>query len=108
VDPQQEEMMTRTRNLSHKKLLLVEDTQTYRPSGTNTIATQEVRIVSNTGFMPIRARIEGWGLDRFRKNALNVIPINDRAPRDCYMFWKPLVGYNLGNISLPFLLEIPS
>jgi hypothetical protein len=86
VDPQQEEMMTKTRNLSHKKLLLVEDTQYFRPCGSNTTATQEVRIVSNTGFMPIRARIEGWGLDRFRKNALNVIANNDRAPRDFCMF----------------------
>jgi hypothetical protein len=72
VDGRTQQMITVTKNLSHSKLLLVEDTQRILPSEKETLVIQEVRIVSNTGFIPIRSRIEGWGLDRFRKNALNV------------------------------------
>lgn len=79
-----------TRNLSHSKLLLVEETQTVSPadkiidlSQKDTTYTQnmisrtrvkiDVRFISNSSFIPIRSRIEGWGLHRFKGNALNVI-----------------------------------
>lgn len=65
-------MTVQTRNLSHSKLLLVEETQTITEldeSATN--VGIKVRIVSNTSFVPIRRRIEDWGLSRFRKSTLN-------------------------------------
>lgn len=88
-------MWIKTRNLSHSKLLLVEEQQFITTGATvpgtlssgnpspgvanQVIATQvltKVRIRSNTAFSPIRSRIEGWGLSRFRKNTLNVLLID--------------------------------
>ncbi len=63
-----------TRNLSHKKLLLVEENQKITANdieGTTQVDIK-VRVVSNTSFTPIRGRIEGWGLSRFRQNTMNV------------------------------------
>lgn len=71
VNPKTKEMKTVTKNLSHSKLLLVQDTQTILSQFKHTVINQEVTIVSNTGFIPIRDRIEHWGLDRFRKNSWN-------------------------------------
>ena len=72
--------------------MLVEETQTIVMNPDNpscTVATTEARIVSNTAFVPIRSRIEGFGLTRFKKNAINVIYLclmhyllSFRAPKD--------------------------
>jgi PRELI-like family len=48
-----------------------------------------VSIVSNTSFAPIRSRIEDWGIDRFRKNTVNVsYCFNYSLPMDCCMFYR--------------------
>ena len=77
-----------TRNLSHKKLLLVEETQTITsldnpdtmiprrsdssmPTSPSTQVLINVRFISNTSFTPIRSQIEVWGLSRFKTNTLN-------------------------------------
>lgn len=63
-------MTTVTKNLSHSKIMLVEETQTYRRDPQNeaqTLVKTEARIVSNTGWF-LRGRIEGFGLSRFKKN----------------------------------------
>ncbi|KAJ2998125.1 hypothetical protein HDV02_004802 [Globomyces sp. JEL0801] len=73
VDPKRKEMTVKTKNLSHKKILLVEECQTIRPTlNNNTDISTEVRIISNTSFFSLRSRIEGWGLNRFKQGALNV------------------------------------
>ncbi|KAI8899493.1 PRELI-like family-domain-containing protein [Globomyces pollinis-pini] len=72
VDPKRKEMTVKTKNLSHKKILLVEECQTIRPTlNNNTDISTEVRIISNTSFFSLRSRIEGWGLNRFKQGALN-------------------------------------
>jgi 4-amino-4-deoxychorismate lyase len=67
VDVRNGIMTTVTKNLSHSKIMLVEETQTYRRDGTQTLVKTEARIVSNTGWF-LRGRIEGFGLNRFKKN----------------------------------------
>lgn len=83
-------MTIMTRNLSHKKLLLVEETQTITsldnantphtviprpdnlmPAAPSTQVLINVRFISNTSFTPIRSQIEVWGLSRFKTNTLN-------------------------------------
>ncbi|KAL2916843.1 hypothetical protein HK105_203622 [Polyrhizophydium stewartii] len=74
VDPASKTMITVTRNLSHVKLMFVEETQTIRQDPADPTRTEmitDARIVSNTALTPIRARIEGFGLSRFKTNALN-------------------------------------
>lgn len=78
------EMEIITRNLSHSKMMLVRERQfikgktltTEDSTSTDNLNTTFVKInvsiVSNTSFAPIRSRIEGWGLDRFRKNTVKV------------------------------------
>ncbi|KAI8593118.1 hypothetical protein HDU89_003983 [Geranomyces variabilis] len=83
VDPRTCTMVTVTRNLSHKKIMLVEETQTYtslvpqsaldasRSDATPiTQLRTDVRIISNTGWAPIKSRIEGFGLTKFQANTL--------------------------------------
>ncbi|KAI8826248.1 PRELI-like family-domain-containing protein [Fimicolochytrium jonesii] len=74
VDPRTQTMTTVTRNLSHKKIMLVEETQTYTPRIDDPInCTQlrtNVRIISNTGWAPIKSRIEGFGLSKFKDNTI--------------------------------------
>lgn len=66
-------MVTVTRNLSHTKLMLVQETQTYSLDPQDSKKTHirtEARIVSNMGWL-IGSRIEGFGLSRFKKNLAN-------------------------------------
>ncbi|KAJ3068458.1 hypothetical protein HK102_007167, partial [Quaeritorhiza haematococci] len=74
VDPRSKTMITVTRNLSHKKVMLVEETQVIRPNPSNpdtmTVVNTSARIVSNMGWAPITSRIEGFGLSKFKDNAL--------------------------------------
>jgi 4-amino-4-deoxychorismate lyase len=70
VDPRNGTMTTVTKNLSHSKIMLVEETQTYKLDPLDpgrTLVKTEARIVSNTGWF-LRGRIEGFGLSRFKKN----------------------------------------
>ncbi|KAJ3302865.1 hypothetical protein HDV03_004495 [Kappamyces sp. JEL0829] len=74
VDPKTKTMHIRTRNLSHRKLLLVEEDQTIRPVGASPLETAcsiKVRFISNSSFSPLRNQIEGWGLNRFKGTTLN-------------------------------------
>ncbi|KAH6570229.1 hypothetical protein BASA50_011318 [Batrachochytrium salamandrivorans] len=74
VDPVNKTMTTVTRNLSHVKLMFVEETQIIHQDPENSEWTKMVtdaRIVSNTAMTPFRSRIEGFGLSRFKANALN-------------------------------------
>eukprot|EP00842_Homolaphlyctis_polyrhiza_P006740 jgi/Hompol1/7067/HPOL_003948-RA len=74
VDPVNKVMVTVTRNLSHIKLMFVEETQTITQDPNNPQLTHmqtDARIISNTALTPIRSRIEGFGLSRFKTNALN-------------------------------------
>ncbi|KAI8917036.1 hypothetical protein PhCBS80983_g00162 [Powellomyces hirtus] len=86
VDPRDCTMVTVTRNLSHTKIMVVEETQTYTTTTPQTASaasaaaqtllapiTQlrtDVRIISNTGWAPIKSRIEGFGLTRFKDNTI--------------------------------------
>jgi hypothetical protein len=72
VDPINQIMTTVTKNLSHRKILLVEETQTFKihPDNSNlhTEMISQVRIVSNTAWKSIQSRIEGFGLSKFKDN----------------------------------------
>ncbi|KAJ3277452.1 hypothetical protein HK104_003287, partial [Borealophlyctis nickersoniae] len=73
VDPNTRTMTIVTRNLSHKKLMLVEERQVLRPHPDTPNWTEvrtEARIVSNTGWTPIRSRVEGFGLTKFKDNTI--------------------------------------
>ena len=75
VDPKTMEMKIITRNLSHVKLMLVEETQTIAPTTFRSDWTEiksDARFISNTAFTPIRSRIEGFGLKRFKTSTVNV------------------------------------
>lgn len=71
VDPEKGEMQVTTRNLSHSKLLLVEESNLYTRTLDSTILSQRARFVSNSSFIPIRSRIENWARDRFEKTSQN-------------------------------------
>jgi len=73
VDPKNRTMTTVTRNLSHRKLMLVEETQIFRPHGDSQQWTEvhtEARIISNTNWAPVRGKIEGFGLKNFKDNTI--------------------------------------
>ncbi|TPX68729.1 hypothetical protein SpCBS45565_g02884 [Spizellomyces sp. 'palustris'] len=73
VDPRSRRMVTVTRNLSHTKLMLVEETQTYSQHPEHADWTEmhtDVRIISNTGWAPIKSRIEGFGVTKFKDNTI--------------------------------------
>jgi hypothetical protein len=72
VDPVSRKMITTTRNLSHKKILLVQEQMTITELAKNaTLVSQKAKFVSNTSFVPIRSRIEKWGFERFQKTSAN-------------------------------------
>ncbi|KAI8810070.1 PRELI-like family-domain-containing protein [Cladochytrium replicatum] len=76
VDPSSQKMVVVQKNLSHTKLMLVEERQTIVPDNstvaaqTTTMVHQEGRIVSSTGWNAVKARIEGFGLSNFKKNTI--------------------------------------
>ncbi|RKP27674.1 PRELI-like family-domain-containing protein [Syncephalis pseudoplumigaleata] len=70
TDPKQGVMTTRTRNITHKRLMYIEETQQFRVHPENRSWTQakcEARIMSNIGW-GMTSRIEGFGLKRFTDN----------------------------------------
>lgn len=72
VDPAASRMAITTRNLSHRKLMLVEENAVIqRLAGGNTEMRICVRFVSNTSFTWLRPRIEKFGKSAFIKNAEN-------------------------------------
>ncbi|KAJ3107609.1 hypothetical protein HDU97_003603 [Phlyctochytrium planicorne] len=74
VDPKGKTMETITRNLSHVKLMLVEERQIVRPHPDDPINRTELkteaRIISNTGWSSVRAQIEGFGLKRLKDHTV--------------------------------------
>ena len=75
VDPKHRTMTTVTRNLSHRKLMVVEETQIFRPHGDSQQWTEvhtEARIISNTNWAPVRSKVEGFGLQKFKDNTIRV------------------------------------
>ncbi|KAI9350880.1 PRELI-like family-domain-containing protein [Obelidium mucronatum] len=73
LDPVKKTFKTVTRNLSHAKLMLVEETQIVsptdsKPSGTAIHIT--ARIISNTGWFAVRSRIEQFGASKIRENTM--------------------------------------
>ncbi|KAI8811208.1 PRELI-like family-domain-containing protein [Cladochytrium replicatum] len=79
VDQRARKMVVVQKNLSHTKLMLVEERQTIMPDNssaaaqrTTTTVHQEGRIVSNTGWNAVKARIEGFGLSNFKNNTKKV------------------------------------
>lgn len=72
VDVRKQEMTTTTRNLSHKKIMLIEERLTIKQHPMNMKETQiltNVRFISNSSFM--KNQIEGFGLHRFKNNIHN-------------------------------------
>ena len=68
VDPKTKTMQTITRNISHAKILLVQETHLFQglENGTTHMETH-AQFVSNTGWF-VGSHIEGFGLSRFEKN----------------------------------------
>lgn len=71
------EMKITTRNLSHSKLLLVQQLQTISyVNDRETKIDSDVKLTSNSTFFPLRAQLEQWGLTKFRKSMVNVFLSN--------------------------------
>jgi hypothetical protein len=103
VDPQNRTMNTKTRNLSHRKLLLVEERLHISPCASNpqhTILRQAAQFVSNTSFIPIRARIEKWGIDKFRTSSVNVRSFNPGIQRDSACCREAKICWFINHFSL--------
>jgi hypothetical protein len=73
VDPNSREMTIITRNLSHRKLMLVQETQIISSIGDQTRISISARIISNSSFSLLRSQIERFGLNRFQTNVQNVM-----------------------------------
>jgi 4-amino-4-deoxychorismate lyase len=70
----QRKMTTVTRNITHARLMTVEETQYIEVHPENsqwTKCTIEARIVSNIG-LGLKSRLEKFGLKRFRESAIMV------------------------------------
>ncbi len=92
--PSEKIMITVTRNLSHTKIMLVEETQVIRPHPDDTLNMTQIqasaRIISNTGWDSVKSRIEQFGISKGRANMQKVKKKTD-------------VGF--GNVLLRFFLE---
>ncbi|KAJ3268822.1 hypothetical protein HDV01_002174 [Terramyces sp. JEL0728] len=71
VNPKTKEMVIHQHNLSHTKLLLIKETLRITEMESITKLKNSVTVISNTGFTPIRERLEKFGLSRFEQNTLN-------------------------------------
>ncbi|KAI9594956.1 PRELI-like family-domain-containing protein [Syncephalis fuscata] len=72
TDPKKAVMTTRTRNVTHKRLMYIEETQQFMAHPENRAWTQakcEARILSNIGW-GMTSRVEGFGLKRFTDNTV--------------------------------------
>ncbi|KAJ1528285.1 hypothetical protein HK096_009881 [Nowakowskiella sp. JEL0078] len=74
VDLRNQKMILVQKNLSHAKIMLVEERQTIHPNQNNPLSStdivQEGRFVSNTGWSAIKSRIESFGLNKFKDNTM--------------------------------------
>ncbi|KAI9142634.1 PRELI-like family-domain-containing protein [Paraphysoderma sedebokerense] len=74
VDLEKKTMITRTRNLDHRRFLCVEEIQVVKPHPENnewTQVTTEARVVSNIGW-GMTNKLEKFGVSRFRDNLTKV------------------------------------
>jgi len=70
VDPKTHTMITRTKNLSHARVMQIEETQIFKLSPENsdwTTVRTEARIISRFGW-GLTQKIEGFGAKRFADN----------------------------------------
>lgn len=78
VRPTDKIMITVTRNLSHTKIMLVEETQVIRPLPEDPVNMTQIqasaRIISNTGWDSVKSRIEQFGISKGRANMYKVKP----------------------------------
>ncbi|KAJ3393588.1 hypothetical protein HDU92_007627 [Lobulomyces angularis] len=73
VDPITLSMKTITRNLSHTKLMLVEETQIIKPHPINVSWTQveaSARIISNVSWSSLRSSVERYGFYKGKDNMI--------------------------------------
>jgi hypothetical protein len=70
VDPKSKLMTSCTRNVTHKRLMYIEETQRFQPHPDEpqwTLGKTEARILSKIGW-GLTGRVEGFGLKRFADN----------------------------------------
>ena len=77
IDPAAKVMKTTSKNVTHTKIMFVEETQSFsvHPENPNwTQITTEARVKSNMGF-GLEGRLEHLGVSRFQKNYDKVRPV---------------------------------
>ncbi len=72
MDPRACVMTARTRNISHRRILTVHETQTITPTENATMVRTEAAIRASVGW-GLKSRIESFALKRFGDNTRNVI-----------------------------------
>jgi len=72
VRPNQGSMVVSTKNLSHAKLLLIEETQKFiKKDNESTTLVTKARVTSNI-WGPLCSKIESFGLKKMREGTKNV------------------------------------
>nr|CAG8470034.1 4880_t:CDS:2 [Entrophospora candida] len=70
INPKTQTMITLTKNITHARVMQVEERQTFRVDPNNpehTQVTTEVRVISNFGW-GLTERVEGFGIKKFSDN----------------------------------------
>jgi hypothetical protein len=76
VDPVGCSMSTSTMNITHQRLMKVEEVQTIDSTDVGTRVRTQARVVSEFGW-GLRGRIEGFGISKFVENAARVPLLSD-------------------------------
>nr|CAG8459551.1 15918_t:CDS:10 [Entrophospora candida] len=74
INPKTQTMITLTKNITHARVMQVEERQTFRVDPNNpehTQVTTEVRVISNFGW-GLTERVEGFGIKKFSDNTTKV------------------------------------
>ncbi|KAJ1644270.1 hypothetical protein IWQ61_010436 [Dispira simplex] len=93
VDPRSLTMVSKSKNISHKRIMVIEETQRYRVSPTHANHTQvqlEVRFVSNLGW-GLTSKIEAFCQKRFADS------LSKSRMGMSYILERLKDKYNLGN-----------
>ncbi|KAI9296381.1 MSF1-domain-containing protein [Neoconidiobolus thromboides FSU 785] len=72
VDPKNQILVSKTKNLNHARVMKVEETQTFKVSSKNkewTSVKTEARIISRIGW-GITSAVERFGINKFEKNTV--------------------------------------
>ena len=78
VNPKTQTMITLTKNITHARVMQVEECQTYRVDPNNHEFTQvktEARIFSNLGW-GLTDRLEGFGIKKFADSTAKVMTLS--------------------------------